>query len=139
MTNTLNTPIEALEAYYPMRITEYRIRRGSGGQGQFDGGDGLIRELECLTEASVSLLTERRVIAPWGLNGGGDGATGANWVVSNGKRRKLPGKTNACSLPASGSGSRHRAAAGGAAQNNPSPRAIGRVAKIRRFSTSRRR
>src|ERR1700677_4677067 len=64
MTNTLNTPIEALEAYYPMRITEYRIRRGSGGKGHFDGGDGLIRELECLTDASVSLLADRRAIAP---------------------------------------------------------------------------
>ena len=63
MTNTLNTPIEALEAYYPMRITEYRIRRGSGGRGHARGGDGLIRELECLVDSNVSLLTERRTIA----------------------------------------------------------------------------
>jgi N-methylhydantoinase B len=82
MTNTLNTPIEALEAYYPMRITEYRIRRGSGGRGHFDGGDGLIRELECLADSSVSLLADRRAIAPWGLNGGGDGATGNDYLVS---------------------------------------------------------
>jgi N-methylhydantoinase B len=95
MTNTLNTPIEALEAYYPMRVTEYRMRRGSGGRGQFAGGDGLVRELECLVESNVSLLTERRVIAPWGLAGGGDGAVGENYLVrSNAKRTKLPGKTN---------------------------------------------
>jgi N-methylhydantoinase B len=95
MTNTLNTPIEALEAYYPMRITEYRIRRESGGRGKFAGGDGLVRELECLVEANVSLLTERRVTAPWGLAGGGDGARGANYRVGkNGRRIKLPSKTN---------------------------------------------
>ena len=95
MTNTLNTPVEALEAYYPMRITEYRIRRGSGGRGAARGGDGLVRELECLVESQVSLLTERRTIKPWGLAGGGDGATGANFLVRRGRRTKLPGKTNA--------------------------------------------
>ncbi len=94
MTNTLNTPIEALEAYYPMRITEYRIRRGSGGRGRFAGGDGLVRELECLTESNVSLLTERRTLAPYGLAGGGPGTPGANYLVRNGRRIRLPGKTN---------------------------------------------
>jgi N-methylhydantoinase B len=94
MTNTLNTPIEALEAYYPMRVIEYRIRRGSGGHGEYDGGDGLVRELECLVESNVSLLTERRVTAPWGLNGGGDGESGVNTLIHNGIARKLPGKTN---------------------------------------------
>jgi N-methylhydantoinase B len=95
MTNTLNTPIEALEAYYPMRVVEYRIRRGSGGRGAADGGDGLIREVECLVESDVSLLTDRRITAPWGLAGGGDGAPGANYLIrKNGKREKLPGKTN---------------------------------------------
>jgi len=96
MTNTLNTPIEALEAYYPMRITEYRIRRGSGGRGHFDGGDGLIRELECLAESSVSLLADRRVIAPWGLNGGGDGTAGRDFLVSSdGTRNPFAAKANA--------------------------------------------
>ncbi len=95
MTNTLNTPIEALEAYYPLRITEYRIRRGSGGRGEYDGGDGLVRELECLVESNVSLLSERRVTAPWGLNGGGDGEVGVNCLIRNGTRTKLPGKANA--------------------------------------------
>jgi N-methylhydantoinase B len=95
MTNTLNTPIEALEAYYPMRITEYRIRRGSGGRGRYPGGDGLIREMECLSESSVSVLTERRKLRPYGLNGGGQGEAGANFVIRHAKRVKLPGKANA--------------------------------------------
>jgi N-methylhydantoinase B len=95
MTNTLNTPIEALEAYYPMRVTEYRIRRGSGGKGKFRGGDGLVRELECLVEADVSVLSERRVLAPYGLAGGGAGKPGANYIVSGARRRKLPGKASA--------------------------------------------
>ncbi len=99
MTNTLNTPIEALEAYYPMRVTEYRIRSGSGGKGKFRGGDGLVRELECLAESNVSILSERRVLAPYGLNGGGAGKPGANYIVSNGRRRKLPGKASARLAP----------------------------------------
>jgi N-methylhydantoinase B len=94
MTNTLNTPIEALEAYYPMRVTEYRIRHGSGGRGRERGGDGLVREIECLVDSNVSLLTERRRLAPWGLDGGGAGAPGANFIVRRGKQTKLPGKTN---------------------------------------------
>jgi N-methylhydantoinase B len=94
MTNTLNTPIEALEAYYPMRITEYRIRRESGGRGRARGGDGLIRELECLVDSNVSVLTERRTIAPYGLAGGGPGATGRNILVRGTRRSRLPAKTN---------------------------------------------
>ena len=94
MTNTLNTPIEALETYYPMRITEYRMRRGSGGCGASRGGDGLVRELECLVESSVSLLTERRMIAPWGLAGGSDGRIRCQLFSCAGKRKRLPGKTN---------------------------------------------
>ncbi len=94
MTNTLNTPIEALEAYYPMRVTEYRIRHGSGGRGRARGGDGLVREIECLADSNVSLLTERRRLSPWGLDGGGAGARGENFVVRRAKRAKLPGKTN---------------------------------------------
>jgi N-methylhydantoinase B len=95
MTNTLNTPIEALEAYYPLRVSEYRIRLNSGGRGAARGGDGLIRELECLVDSDVSLLTDRRVIAPWGLDGGSDGALGANYLIrKDGRREKLPGKTN---------------------------------------------
>jgi N-methylhydantoinase B len=99
MTNTLNTPIEGLEAYYPMRVTEYRIRRGSGGAGEYRGGDGLVRELECLVESNVSVLSDRRVTAPWGLNGGGDGEVGVNWLIRNGTAAKLPGKANAQLAP----------------------------------------
>ena len=115
MTNTLNTPIEALEAYYPMRITEYRIRRRSGGRGRFAGGDGLVRELECLAESNVSLLTERRTLAPYGLAGGGAGTPGANYLVRGRRTRpKLPGKTNVISSPAIAYESKRPAAAPGA-------------------------
>src|SRR5260370_32522515 len=86
MTNTLNTPIEALEAYYPMRITEYRIRRGSGGRGAAPGGDGRIRELECLVPATLRPLTDRRTTDPWALAGGGPGKTGANSPAADGRR-----------------------------------------------------
>ena len=80
MTNTLNTPAESLEYHYPLRLTRFAIRRGSGGRGLHAGGEGLIREIEFLEEAQVSLLTERRRFAPWGLDGGGDGAVGYNWL-----------------------------------------------------------
>jgi N-methylhydantoinase B len=78
MTNTLNTPIEVLEARYPLRVTRYALRRDSGGAGQRRGGDGLVRELELLAPARVSLLTERRRHAPWGAAGGESGALGRN-------------------------------------------------------------
>ncbi|MGH7813542.1 MAG: hydantoinase B/oxoprolinase family protein [Candidatus Binataceae bacterium] len=94
MTNTLNTPIEALEAYYPMRVTAYRIRRGSGGRGRARGGGGIVREIECLAESQVSILSERRKLAPWGLAGGGPGAKGVNYFVRRKRRSRLPGKTN---------------------------------------------
>src|SRR6185295_7467941 len=74
MTNTMNTPIEALEAYYPLRVRRYALRRGSGGRGRQPGGDGIVRELEFLSEAQVTLLGERRVVPPWGLRGGDAGA-----------------------------------------------------------------
>lgn len=80
MTNTLNTPIEVLEKYYPIRITRYAIRQNSGGKGRHDGGNGLIREYEFLQTTSVTLLTERRTHAPWGLSGGGQGQTGMNLI-----------------------------------------------------------
>jgi N-methylhydantoinase B len=80
MTNTLNTPIEALEAEYPLRVEEYALRDGSGGGGRHRGGDGLVRKLTILTDATVSLLTERRRYAPRGLAGGEDGDPGRNLV-----------------------------------------------------------
>jgi len=80
MTNTLNTPVEALEVAYPLRVEQYRLRRGSGGEGRRTGGDGLVRELTVETDATVSLLTERRRHAPWGLAGGADGDCGRNVI-----------------------------------------------------------
>ncbi|GIW44084.1 MAG: N-methylhydantoinase B [Candidatus Binatia bacterium] len=87
MTNTWNTPVEALEAQYPLRVTEYSIRRGSGGSGFHRGGDGIVREIELLSRARVSLLTERRTYAPWGLWGGGPGHPGRNWLVRSNKAK----------------------------------------------------
>lgn len=78
MTNTLNTPIESLETHYPLRITRYALRRGSGGAGERCGGDGLIREYEFLAPAQVTLLTERRRHAPWPLAGAEPGLRGEN-------------------------------------------------------------
>ncbi len=90
MTNTLNTPIEALESNYPVRVTRYAVRRGSGGSGRRRGGDGIVREFQFLAPAQVTLLTERRRHAPWGLAGGGDGQMGDNQL--NGA--PLPGKSS---------------------------------------------
>ncbi len=90
MTNTLNTPVEALEMHYPLRMTRYALRTGSGGAGQRSGGDGLIREYEFLQPATVTLLTERRRRAPWGVKGGGAGACGQNLLND----RVLPAKTS---------------------------------------------
>jgi N-methylhydantoinase B len=89
MTNTLNTPIETLEAAYPVRVLRYSIRRGSGGAGQRAGGDGLIRTYQFLDNAQVTLLSERRRHRPWGIAGGQAGMSGENRL--NG--RLLPAKT----------------------------------------------
>ena len=78
MTNTLNTPIESLEMHYPLRIKRYAIRDNSGGNGKHRGGNGLVREFEFLQPANVTLLTERRTNAPWGLAGGENGRQGVN-------------------------------------------------------------
>jgi N-methylhydantoinase B len=78
MSNTLNTPVEALELEFPLRVVQYAVRRGSGGGGRFRGGDGVIREVEALTEMDYSLITERRRHAPPGADGGHDGARGRN-------------------------------------------------------------
>ena len=88
MTNTLNTPIEALERSAPVRVVRYAFRRGSGGRGRKRGGDGLVREYEFLAPAHVSILGERRTAGPWGLAGGGAGKPGVDRL--NGRR--LPGR-----------------------------------------------
>jgi N-methylhydantoinase B len=83
MSNTLNTPVEALEGEYPLRVRELSVRRGSGGDGRHRGGDGVVREVEALEPMSFTLLTERRRHAPSGREGGADGARGRNLL--NGK------------------------------------------------------
>ena len=94
MTNSLNTPIEALEYAYPLQVRRYGYRSGSGGAGQFKGGDGLIREIELLADAQVTLLAERRKFRPYGLQGGEDGLPGrASIATSAGTAQaELPGK-----------------------------------------------
>ena len=93
MTNTLNTPIEAFEHQFPVRIESYHIRRGSGGAGRNRGGDGIVRELRFLAPAEVTILSDRRQRGPWGLAGGGAGKPGRNTLVQRGRETKLPGKT----------------------------------------------
>jgi N-methylhydantoinase B len=102
MTNTMNTPIEALEAYYPLRVRRYAIRHGSGGAGRRRGGDGIVRELEMLAATQVTLLGERRDIPPWGLGGGAAGAPGRDWVIRGGRRRRVPGKASLLLAPGDG-------------------------------------
>ena len=81
MTNTMNTPIEALPLAYPFVVERYELRRGSGGGGVHPGGDGVLREYRFHDQATVSLVTERRRFAPWGLEGGGAGAVGRNTLL----------------------------------------------------------
>jgi N-methylhydantoinase B len=92
MSNTLNTPIEALELEFPMRMVEYSVRRGSGGQGRFSGGDGVVRELEALAELDYSLITERRRHPPPGVCGGEPGACGRNLLDGEELPAKAIGK-----------------------------------------------
>ena len=92
MSNSLNTPIEALEHAYPFEVTAYGIRRGSGGAGRHPGGDGLRRDIRLLGDARVTLLTERRESGPSGFAGGADGEPGLNVLIRNGEEKKLPGK-----------------------------------------------
>jgi len=92
MTNSLNTPAEALEYAYPLRVREYRLRKGSGGKGKHRGGDGVVREIETLVPARMSLLCDRRKRGPYGLFGGEDGAPGANILIRNNRSRKIPAK-----------------------------------------------
>ena len=99
MTNTLNTPVEALEYAYPFQVLRYAIRDGSGGRGRFTGGNGIIREIKLETHAQASLLTDRRVSQPYGLDSGQPGQTGENLVFRDGKRIQLPNKGTFDLLP----------------------------------------
>lgn len=95
MTNSLNTPAEALEYAYPLRVQRYSLRTGSGGEGKHCGGDGIIREIEVLADAEVTLLADRRERGPYGLAGGKDGAPGKAVVIrEDGSSQELPGKFN---------------------------------------------
>jgi N-methylhydantoinase B len=95
MTNSLNTPAEALEYAYPLRVRRYSLRPGSGGSGKFRGGDGIVREIEVLTDAHVALLADRRQGRPYGLHGGEPAATGRTEVLrEGGNSEHLPGKTS---------------------------------------------
>src|SRR5437763_13760276 len=92
MTNSLNTPAEALEYAYPLRVRAYRLRRGSGGRGARRGGDGVVRAIETLVPARMSLLSDRRRRAPYGLDGGEDGQTGRSHVIHRGRVRVIASK-----------------------------------------------
>ncbi len=93
MTNTLNTPVEAFEHQFPVRVESYHVRRGSGGAGRHRGGDGIVRELRFLAPAEVTILSDRRQRGPWGLAGGEPGKPGRNTLVRRGRKTILPGKT----------------------------------------------
>ncbi|MBZ5526284.1 MAG: hydantoinase B/oxoprolinase family protein [Acidobacteriia bacterium] len=123
MTNSLNTPVEALEYNYPFRVRRYGYRKGSGGAGEFRGGDGLVREIEVLGEAQVTLLADRRKFAPYGLAGGEPGARGRTTLLRRGGDvEELPGKCN-------------RQAAGGEAVRIESPGGGGWGSAARRKKT----
>jgi N-methylhydantoinase B len=92
MTNSLNTPVEALEHACPVRVQHYALRRGSGGAGLFRGGDGIVREIELLVDAQVGLLSDRRNLPPYGLHGGAPGTKGRTTLTQDGRKRRLPSK-----------------------------------------------
>ena len=92
MTNSLNTPAEALEYAYPLRVRAYTIRRNSGGRGARRGGDGIVREIETLVSARMSLLADRRRRAPYGLNGGEVGRAGQQSIVRHGRAQQIASK-----------------------------------------------
>lgn len=92
MTNSWNTPVEAFEHQYPLRIRGYRIRSGSGGRGKNRGGDGIIREFEFLTHADVTILADRRIRGPYGLRGGESGSPGRNTLLRRKRSTAIPGK-----------------------------------------------
>ncbi|HEY0404930.1 MAG TPA: hydantoinase B/oxoprolinase family protein, partial [Pyrinomonadaceae bacterium] len=92
MTNSLNTPAEALEYAYPLRVRAYRIRKDSGGRGRSRGGDGVVREIETLVAARMSLLADRRRRAPYGLDGGADGQTGRDAIIHKKRARSITSK-----------------------------------------------
>lgn len=98
MTNTSDTPVEAFERAYPMRVRRYGLRTNSGGAGRAPGGDGIIREIEVLEPATLSLITERRVTHPWGMAGGEPGAVGENWLLPGGDEARARPLADKCTV-----------------------------------------
>lgn len=94
MTNSLNTPIEALENYLPLKIRKYALRKNSGGAGRQPGGDGLIREYQFLVPVNLTIISDRRKFRPYGLEGGQPGRAGANLLIRKGKKKILGSKVN---------------------------------------------
>jgi N-methylhydantoinase B/oxoprolinase/acetone carboxylase alpha subunit len=94
MSNTRNTPIEALEFAYPLRVVEYSLRQNSGGTGRHRGGEGLVRSLQFLVPATATITSERRLKRPYGLQGGGEGENGRNQLIRGETTSDLPGKTS---------------------------------------------
>ena len=89
----MNTPVEALEHGYPVRVTRYSLRKGSGGSGKFRGGDGVVREMRFLVPVQVTVLSDRRRMPPYGLAGGSPGEAGKNLVIrKDGTIERLPSK-----------------------------------------------
>ena len=99
MTNTRDTPVEAFERAYPMRVRRYALRTDSGGAGAAPGGDGIVRELEMLEAGDASRsITERRVSQPWGLAGGEPGAVGENWLLPGGDETRAHALADKCTV-----------------------------------------
>jgi N-methylhydantoinase B/oxoprolinase/acetone carboxylase alpha subunit len=98
MTNSKNTPAEALERAFPLRVRRYRLRRGSGGAGRFPGGEGIHRDLEVLEDCTLSLITERRSSRPWGLAGGEPGSPGENWLLPRGDEDRAERLADKCTV-----------------------------------------
>jgi N-methylhydantoinase B len=114
MTNSLNTPIEALESAYPVRVHRYSLRLGSGGAGAFRGGDGIVREIEFLTDVRGSILSDRRRSSPYGLKGGEPGQPGRNSLRTRDGIVQLPSKITFEHRPEVFYASKHRAEEDGA-------------------------
>jgi N-methylhydantoinase B/oxoprolinase/acetone carboxylase alpha subunit len=98
MTNTSDTPVEALERSTALRVRKYGLRRGSGGAGAAPGGEGIEREIEMLEDVTVSLVTERRTSRPWGLAGGEPGSPGENWLLPAGDEARATPLRDKCTI-----------------------------------------
>jgi len=94
MTNSLNTPIEALENYLPLKIRRYALRKNSGGAGRRGGGDGLIREYQFQVPVNLTIISDRRKFRPYGLEGGRPGRAGVNILIRKGRQKVLGSKVN---------------------------------------------